>query len=200
MKFLSLVLSVLFLSFSAQAKGVGPAIKLLKEVAYSSDVVQLKGTTPEELVLSFLEAIEYEVEEGEKVQLNLDDVYTADETRFGTTSVDQFSSLMYAAIEYMDENAVMNGEEDTRMYPKSKQDKVDRAVKLLEKEKVIFSWNPVGASVCGMTFTTVVVIDPKTKKAYEFNFYDFSAGCQAFLNASIIIREIDERGGRSSGN
>lgn len=128
----------------------------------------LKGETPQQLIESFQQQVDGDGE----IVLNAKSVEPIDEMIWGTTDAKNFSEVLFSAIHFMDNDANAKN----IMYNESKREFIRQTLRDLQKTDVIYSWNPKGDSVCGQMLTTPVLIDPKTKKAYELNFYNIE-GC-----------------------
>ncbi len=134
------------------------------------NVYNLEGETTQQLV----ESLQFEAtEENDKeIALNYENVQTMDEYVWGTTNATDFSDVIFAAIHFMDENSNAN----QVLYSKKEISLIKKLLGELKNTDIIYSWNPYGDSVCGQMLTTPVLIDPKTKTAYELNFYKIE-GC-----------------------
>jgi hypothetical protein len=123
----------------------------------------LTGETPQQLIESLQQQI---VGEGEIV-LNAKSVEPIDEMIWGTTDARNFSEVLFSAIHFMDDDAYP----ENVIYSETTRELIRKTLRELQTTDVIYSWNPIGTSSCGQMLTTPVLIDPKAKKAYEFNFY-----------------------------
>jgi hypothetical protein len=162
------------LSFTTFANSDIAAIaKQLGAVAESGvSEYALEGGTLEELVKSLRFQITEEENTAAEYFLNYKNVQTSDEYIWGTTDAQNFSDILFSAVHFMDDDA----SENKVLYSKKEISTIIELLKDLKSADVIYSWNPHGDSVCGEMLTTPILIDSKTKKAYEFNFYKIE-GC-----------------------
>ncbi len=150
---------------------IGSIATQLGTIAESGvNVYNLEGETLEQLA----ESLQYQVteEKDDEIMLNYKNVESMDEFVWGTTDAKNFSDLLFSAIHFMDEDANAN----QVLYSEKELSTIQKLLSELKNTDVIYSWNPNGDSVCGQLLTTPVLIDVKTKTAYELNFYKIE-GC-----------------------
>ena len=161
---------VTFFCFFASADIASVATQLGTIAESGISVYQLEGETLQQLA----ESLQYQATEEKENEtiLNYKNVQSMDEFVWGTTDAQNFSDLLFSAIHFMDDDANAN----QVLYSKTEISNIQKLLNELKNTDVVYSWNPNGDSVCGQLLTTPVLIDVKTKTAYELNFYKIE-GC-----------------------
>jgi hypothetical protein len=154
---------LMFVSFFTFAQDSIEDIALNLSIHSAIQDFNLQGDTPEELVKSYQQQVNGEGE----IVLNATSVEPMDEMIWGTTDAKNFSEIIFSAIHFMDDDANAKNV----IYSEKARKDIRQLLEDLQKTAVIYTWNPNGDSVCGQMLTTPVLIDPKTKRAYELNFY-----------------------------
>lgn len=157
-------------AFFASADIASVATQLGGIAESGMNVYSLEGETLEQLA----ESLQYQVteEKENEIMLNYKNIQSMDEIVWGTTNAKNFSDLLFSAIHFMDDDANAN----QVLYSTKELSTIQKLLGELKNTDVIYSWNPNGDSVCGQLLTTPVLIDVKTKTAYELNFYKIE-GC-----------------------
>lgn len=150
---------------SASSKAIIKQIEALESLAYSSNVIDVEGDTPYEMIESLREQLIGD----DSISITMNSVPDfVDELNIGTMSNELAQGLVVSAMDEMDYS--------DQPFTSGQREDVRSAFKALAKTNAIYAWNPFGAAGCGSSFSTVIIIDPETKTAYELIFVNFE-GC-----------------------
>lgn len=157
-------------ALSPESQVIFDQVKALGEIANVGwERIPLSGNTQEEMFQSLLEFLEFDGDVDD-IEMSATEVEMGESMTYGTALNAVVASDIAVNAMYQ-----FDPELETT-YDQAKIDRVEAIFKELAKTKAGYSWNPHGDSVCGVIFTSPIIIDYEAKEAYEINFYGFE-GC-----------------------
>lgn len=131
------------------------------------NATKVKGNSVKEMIQDYamkqgVDAADFEFE------ANVSTIGSSDEIKWGSATMGAALGLIDESTSYMNENPDENG---NVLYSKAKIAKMKDAIRKMVGTGVVFGYNPNGNGVCGMNFTSLLVVDTATKTVYEIDFY-----------------------------
>lgn len=125
-------------------------------------ITKVKPGSAKEMIRAFAEKQGFSGEDFE-FQDNVSVIQSSDESTFGTATMGAALGLVEETTDYMNEH--------DETYKPAKITAMKKAIRDLVGTGVVFGFNPHGNSVCGMNFSSLLVLDTKSGIIYEIDFY-----------------------------
>ncbi len=152
-------------AFANDSEIIADQVARLEALAIGVNVIDLEGDDTYEMIRSLREQLIGD----DSITIALNSIPdTKDEYNIGTTDNESALYLVEGALDEMEHTETPYSSEDRQQ--------IRDAFSELANTNAIYAWNPFGSDACGSSFSTVVIIDPATRVAYEFIFL-YIEGC-----------------------